>query len=192
MSWDGLILVNKPSGRTSHTIVQKIKKRLHVDKAGHLGTLDPLATGVFLCVWAKRRGWLATFYMGADNCYLTAVRFGYFTTTDDREGNQTSRCEDRSLRARSSKRCFRVFQGDYRQKPPTFSAKKVGGQKAYEMARKGKPLDLPDHTVQIHEINAHSFRAGHRNHLHSLLHRDVCAVDRPRSRDAVRLRGARA
>jgi tRNA pseudouridine55 synthase len=151
MSWDGLLLVNKPPGCTSHTIVQKIKKRLHVDKAGHLGTLDPLATGVFpVCVGKATR--MATFYMGADKCYLTAVRFGYFTTTDDREGNQTSPVRKPDFTREQLETMLQEFQGDYRQKAPTFSAKKVGGQKAYEMARRGKPLDLPENTVRIHEI----------------------------------------
>ena len=80
MNWDGLLLVNKPAGTTSHTVVQAIKKRLRVDKAGHLGTLDPLATGVFpVCLGKATR--LSHFYMKADKAYLTAVKFGYFTTT---------------------------------------------------------------------------------------------------------------
>lgn len=151
MTWDGLLLVNKPTGATSHTIVQRIKKRLQVEKAGHLGTLDPLATGVFpVCVGKATR--MATFYMGADKCYLTAVRFGYFTTTDDREGNQTSPVRRPDFTQDQLEEMLQTFQGDYRQKAPTFSAKKVGGQKAYEMARKGKPLDLPENTVHVHEI----------------------------------------
>lgn len=151
MNWDGLLLVNKPSGRTSHTIVQKVKKRLHVEKAGHLGTLDPLATGVFpVCLGKATR--MAAFYMKADKCYLTAVRFGFFTTTDDREGNQTSPVRRLDFTQEQLETVLQEFQGDYRQKAPIFSAKKVGGQKAYEMARKGKPLDLPEQIVQVHEI----------------------------------------
>lgn len=151
MTWNGLLLVNKPAGRTSHTVVQKIKNRLHTDKAGHLGTLDPLATGVFpVCLGKATR--MAPFYMGADKCYITAVRFGYCTTTDDREGEQTGPSRKPDFSRGQLEEVLANFKGEYQQKPPTFSAKKVKGQRAYDMARKGKPPDLAAHPVQIREI----------------------------------------
>lgn len=151
MTWDGLLIVNKPPDRTSNTVVQKIKRRLHTEKAGHLGTLDPLASGVFpVCLGKATR--LASFYMGADKCYITAIRFGFFTTTDDREGEPTAPYKKPDFSKENLEKAISRFQGEYKQTPPAFSAKKMQGKKAYEMARKGQPLQLAPQMVQIREI----------------------------------------
>lgn len=152
MNWDGLLLINKPPGMTSHTVVQGVKNRLKAGKAGHLGTLDPLATGVFpVCLGKATR--LSPFYMKADKCYLAAVRFGFFTTTDDREGEQEGpyrkvRFSDDQLRS-----AVASFLGDYDQQPPIYSAKKIGGQAAHRLARRGIKPVLPVQRVRIHEIS---------------------------------------
>lgn len=152
MNPDGLLLINKPADVTSHTVVQMIKQRLNAAKAGHLGTLDPLATGVFpVCLGKATR--LTPFYMKADKCYLAAVRFGFFTTTDDREGDQEGpfrkvRFNDEQLRA-----AIASFQGAYEQRPPSFSAKKIHGQAAHRLARRGLKPVLPIQKVLIHEIS---------------------------------------
>ena len=151
MSWDGLLLIHKPSGETSHTVVQHVKKRLNVEKAGHLGTLDPLATGVFpVCLGKATR--LTPFYMGADKSYLAEIRFGYFTTTDDREGKPESAYSKPRFSKEQLERVVLSFQGEFQQKPPIFSAKKVQGKKAYDLARKGIRPDLPLQKVTIHDI----------------------------------------
>jgi tRNA pseudouridine55 synthase len=117
MNWDGLILINKPEGETSHTVVQAIKNRLKATKAGHLGTLDPMATGVFpVCMGKATR--LTPFYMRADKCYLTAIRFGFFTVTDDREGEQEGPYRKVDFSADQLKRVLSSFEGEYEQKPP--------------------------------------------------------------------------
>jgi tRNA pseudouridine55 synthase len=156
MNWDGLVLIHKPTGETSHTVVQMVKQRLKVDKAGHLGTLDPIATGVFpVCLGRATR--LSPFYMGADKSYLAEIRFGFFTNTDDREGKQ----EGPFARPRFSKQQLETviasFQGEFNQKPPIFSAKKIKGEKAYDLARRGIRPDLPLQKVQIHEIRLMHF-----------------------------------
>ena len=151
MNWDGLLLVNKPAGFTSHSVVQMVKARLHVTKAGHLGTLDPLATGVFpVCLGKATR--LTPFYMKADKCYLTAVRFGFFTTTDDREGEQEGPFRKPKFGEEQLKKAVQSFQGDFDQRPPIYSAKKVRGQPAHRLARKGMKPSLPIQKVTIHEI----------------------------------------
>ena len=151
MNWDGLVLINKPAEATSHTVVQMVKRRLGVSKAGHLGTLDPLATGVFpVCLGRSTR--LSPFYMGADKCYIAQIRFGFFTATDDREGEQEgSRHKIRFTRDQLNEAVL-SFKGEYNQKPPFFSAKKIRGKKAYELARRGARPDLALQKVMIHEI----------------------------------------
>lgn len=156
MNWDGLILINKPEGDTSHTVVQQVKHRLQVDKAGHLGTLDPIATGVFpVCLGKATR--LSPFYMRADKCYLAAIRFGIFTTTDDREGKQEGPYTKIRFSKDQLEKAIASFQGEIQQRPPIFSAKKIQGKKAYDLARKGMKPDLPLQKVKIHDIRLMHF-----------------------------------
>jgi tRNA pseudouridine55 synthase len=156
MTWDGLVLINKPAGDTSHTIVQRVKERLQVEKAGHLGTLDPIATGVFpVCLGKATR--LSPFYMGADKSYLAEIRFGFFTNTDDREGKQEGPFTKPRFSSSQLEEVVSSFQGEFNQKPPIFSAKKIQGKKAYDLARQGIRPDLPLQKVMIHEIRVIHF-----------------------------------
>ena len=156
MNWDGLVLINKSAGETSHTIVQRVKERLKVEKAGHLGTLDPLATGVFpVCLGKATR--LSPFYMGADKSYLAEIRFGFFTNTDDREGKQEGPFSKPRFSAGELEEVVSSFQGEFNQKPPIFSAKKIQGKRAYDLARQGIRPDLPLQKVKIHEIRVMHF-----------------------------------
>jgi tRNA pseudouridine55 synthase len=156
MRWDGLLLVNKPEGETSHTIVQNVKARLNVSKAGHLGTLDPLATGVFpVCLGKSTR--LAPFYMGADKCYIAAIHFGHFTATDDREGTPEGPRKRVKFKRQELADAVQSFMGEYDQRPPSFSAKKINGKKAYELARRGVKPELPIQRVTIHDARLLDF-----------------------------------
>jgi len=156
MTWDGLVLINKPAGDTSHTIVQRVKERLRAEKAGHLGTLDPLATGVFpVCLGRATR--LSPFYMGADKSYLAEIRFGCFTNTDDREGKQEGPFSKPRFSSAQLEEAVSSFQGEFDQKPPIFSAKKIQGKKAYDLARQGIRPDLPLQKVTIYEIRVMHF-----------------------------------
>jgi tRNA pseudouridine55 synthase len=158
MSWDGLLLINKPKGQTSHQVVQFIRKRLGMLKAGHLGTLDPLATGVFpVCLGKATR--LAPFYMSADKCYEAALRFGFFTSTDDSEGVIEGPRTSVKFRFNDLDRLLQTFRGDYLQRPPAYSAKKIAGQKAYQLARKGQPAQLPLQKVKIYDLRLIRFEA---------------------------------
>ena len=156
MNWDGLLLINKPKGQTSHSVVELLRQRLGISKAGHLGTLDPLATGVFpVCLGKATR--LAPFYMAADKCYLAHIRFGFFTTTDDREGDMEGSPTKVKFSPAELDQVLQSLRGDYQQKPPAFSAKKIGGQKAYQLARKGKTAALPLQKVRIHDVQLLQF-----------------------------------
>jgi tRNA pseudouridine55 synthase len=158
MNWDGLVLLNKPQDRTSHSVVQEIRERLNIPKAGHLGTLDPIATGVFpVCLGKATR--LASFYMGADKCYLAAFRFGYFTKTDDREGEPEGPYSKVKFSTEQLQKAVAGFQGDYVQTPPAYSAKKIKGQKAYQIARKGKKPELAEQKVKIFDIRLIHFES---------------------------------
>lgn len=152
MNWDGLLLINKPPEVTSHTVVQSMKNRLNSSKAGHLGTLDPLATGVFpVCLGKATR--LSHFYMKAEKCYLAAIRFGFFTTTDDREGEQEGPRRKVRFTQDQLRNAVASFLGDYDQKPPIYSAKKIHGQAAHRLARRGIKPVLPVQRVRIHDIS---------------------------------------
>lgn len=156
MNADGLLLINKPPAVTSHTTVQQAKNAFGATKAGHLGTLDPIATGVFpVCLGKATR--LAPFYMKADKEYLASVRFGFFTNTDDREGEREGPFHKIRFSEEDLAKALSFFEGEYDQKPPNFSAKKLKGKKAYELARKGIRPDLPRQTVRIHEIRLITF-----------------------------------
>lgn len=156
MNWDGLLLVNKPPGVTSHTVVQKVKDRLDVSKAGHLGTLDPIATGLFpVCLGKATR--LAHFYMKADKTYVAAIRFGFFTHTDDREGEPEGPRTKMNFTPKELQAAIEKFVGERPQKPPAFSAKKIGGKKAYELARKGVDPQLPTQTIRIYDMRLLNF-----------------------------------
>jgi tRNA pseudouridine55 synthase len=133
-----------------------MKIRCEAAKAGHLGTLDPLATGVFpVCLGKATR--LTPFYMGADKCYLTAIKFGYFTSTDDREGDREGPVRKITFSSDQLKSVIATFQGDYDQKPPIYSAKKIHGQPAYRLARRGAKPEIPIQKVKIHEISMTHF-----------------------------------
>jgi tRNA pseudouridine55 synthase len=128
-----------------------VKQRLNVEKAGHLGTLDPIATGVFpVCLGKATR--LTPFYLGAEKSNLAEIKFGFFKTTDDREGKQEGPFTRVRFNREQLDRVVGSFQGEFRQKPPIFSAKKIQGKRAYDLARQGIKPDLPLQTVTIHEI----------------------------------------
>ena len=132
---DGVIVVDKPEGWTSHDVVGKMRRIAKTKKVGHLGTLDPIATGVLPLVIGRATR-LAQFYTRSDKIYEGIVRFGWSTDTYDRAGEPTSeqaRC--RAGRRRIWSALLEAFRGEFLQTPPPVSAKKVDGQRAYELAR---------------------------------------------------------
>lgn len=149
---DGVIVVNKSPDWTSHDVVAKMRKIAGTRKIGHLGTLDPMATGVLPLV-LNRATRLAQFYMRSDKRYQAMVRFGYSTDTYDREGVRTAEPVSVQLDPAALDTALAAFRGVLRQRPPAVSAKKIAGTPAYKLARKNVPVDLPPVEVTIYSLD---------------------------------------
>lgn len=152
---DGAIVVDKPSGWTSHDVVNKVRRIAGTKKVGHLGTLDPSATGVLPLV-VGRATRLAQFYTKNDKIYEGVVRFGYSTDTYDGAGTATSPEQTVILNAEQVSGLLDKFRGPQSQVPPPVSAKKIGGRPAYELARKQKPVELAPVDIEIYELDLNS------------------------------------
>jgi tRNA pseudouridine55 synthase len=145
---DGVIVIDKPEGWTSHDVVAKARGILRTKRVGHLGTLDPIATGVLPLV-IEHATRLARFYTRSDKIYEGVVRFGWSTDSYDRAGEPTSEKVQASVDAAELERLLDQFRGEFRQTPPPVSAKKVGGRRAYDLARKSLPVELAPVSVQV-------------------------------------------
>ncbi len=148
---DGVIVVDKPAGWTSHDVVNKMRRIADTQRVGHLGTLDPLATGVLPVVVGKATR-LAQFYTRSDKIYEGAVQFGWATTSYDRDGEVVGEKRGVVLDRAELERCLEPFRGEILQTPPAVSAKKVDGKRAYELARKQIAVELEPVKVQIYEL----------------------------------------
>ena len=148
---DGVIVVDKAEGWTSHDVVGKMRRIANTKRIGHLGTLDPMATGVLPLVIGRATR-LAQFYTRAAKTYEAVIRFGFSTSTYDRDGEPTSPETAPSISAPELEILLRAFRGDIMQTPPPVSAKKVNGVRAYDLARQQKPVDLPALPVRVSEL----------------------------------------
>jgi len=144
---DGVLVIDKPTGLTSHDVVAAARRALRERRIGHTGTLDPLATGVLplACGRATR---LVRFLTASEKEYEAAIRFGVTTDSYDATGTETSRSGLRPD-ADAVTRGLAALTGSYLQMPPAFSAKKVAGRRAYEMARAAKPVVLTPAPVTV-------------------------------------------
>lgn len=149
---DGVIVVDKPEGWTSHDAVGKMRRLANQRRIGHLGTLDPMATGVLPLVIGRATR-LSQFYTSSDKKYDAVVRFGHSTSTYDREGEPTSPVTDISIDCDQLERLLERFRGRIMQTPPPVSAKKVGGVPAYKLARKNKPVELKPVEVTVYDLS---------------------------------------
>ncbi len=145
----GLIVVDKPSGPTSHDVVERVRRILG-ERAGHAGTLDPQATGVLLlCVGSATR--MARFLQGHDKVYEGVVKLGWATDTYDAEGEPVAEpVSPPSLQAADVEEVLRSFVGTQQQIPPVYSAKKVRGQPSYRRARRGEKIEPKPVTIHVH------------------------------------------
>jgi tRNA pseudouridine55 synthase len=148
---DGAIVIDKPEGWTSHDVVNKVRKIAGTKKVGHLGTLDPIATGVLPLV-LERATRLTQFYTRSDKIYEGVVRFGWATTTYDRAGETVGERMEIELDRGELERRLEPFRGEILQVPPAVSAKKVEGQRAYDLVRKNLAVALEPVSVQIYEL----------------------------------------
>jgi tRNA pseudouridine55 synthase len=148
---NGVIVIDKPPGLTSHDVVNRVRRILGQRSVGHLGTLDPSATGVLPIVVGNLTR-LAQFYVHSEKTYEGAIRFGFATDTYDAEGEPTTPPRDVNLNCDAVRALAAQFQGAIEQMPPPFSAKKIAGVPAYKFARKHKEVTLQPVQVEIKEF----------------------------------------
>ena len=152
----GFLVIDKAEGMTSHAVVQLLRRQLQIKKIGHLGTLDPMATGVLpLAVGRATR--LARFLMGGRKVYEGTIQLGLTTDTYDRLGQPTSEFRQPRLAPDCLRSAVESMVGEQMQAPPPYSAKKIGGRRAYRLARQGLRVEIPPQRVRIHRFN---FRQG--------------------------------
>jgi tRNA pseudouridine55 synthase len=148
---NGVLIIDKPSGLTSHDVVNRVRRILQQRSIGHLGTLDPLATGVLPLVTGSLTR-LAQFYTASEKTYEGVVRFGFATDTYDSDGEPTTEPKSVTLDPQQVKEVSARFRGVIEQMPPPFSAKKIHGVPAYKLARKQKEVVLKSVQVEIKEF----------------------------------------
>lgn len=175
---DGFLIIDKPSGMTSHDVVQRVRRLTGEKSVGHLGTLDPMATGV-LPLALGRMTRLAQFYVGAEKEYEGQVRFGFATDTYDADGEPVGPKHQLDLTLEQVREAARHFIGKMEQMPPPFSAKKIAGVPAYKLARKKKEVRLEPVMIEVKKFeilalagDLASFRAtvGSGTYLRSIAH----------------------
>ena len=147
----GVLVMDKPAGLTSHDVVARVRKILNQRHVGHFGTLDPFATGV-LPVSVGKATRFAQFYLKSRKSYEGAIHFGFSTDTYDATGTATSEAVVVAPEAALLDDSFRQFTGRLLQTPPPFSAKHIGGVRAYELARQHKPVTLAPVEVEIYAL----------------------------------------
>lgn len=157
---NGFLLVDKPTGITSFGVVGRVRYMLtQIDgkkhKVGHGGTLDPAATGLLVLAIGKNTKLLEQFISG-DKSYDAEVKLGEVSTTDDIEGEIT-KISDRKPSERDVQKAINEFEGEIMQTPPIFSALKVNGRRAYDLARQGKPVELKPRQVNVKKIELLSY-----------------------------------
>ena len=145
---NGLFIIDKPADMTSHDVVQAIRKRFST-KAGHLGTLDPMATGVLpVCVGKATR--MGQFLSSSPKVYQGEIRFGFATDTYDREGTPITEPQTVTGSPANIEEALRSFTGSLDQIPPSFSAKKIGGVASHKLARRGKAIGMAPVRIEVH------------------------------------------
>lgn len=159
---DGVIVVDKPEGLTSHDVVNRMRRLAQTRKVGHLGTLDPLATGVLPLVMGRATR-LAQFFALGEKKYDAWVRFGYSTDTYDRDGAPTSPPIEATFSREDLECALGSFRGTFAQTPPPVSAKKVSGTPAYKLARKQiavelKPVEVTVMALELLELRGPAAR----------------------------------
>jgi tRNA pseudouridine55 synthase len=166
---NGVVVIDKPAGMTSHDVVNAVRRLLNERSVGHLGTLDPLATGVLPLVVGKLTR-LAQFYNDSQKCYDGEIRFGFATDTYDAEGAPTTPISEAWPSLEQIREVAARFRGVISQMPPPFSAKKIGGVPAYKLARKNREVELEPVEVEIKEfeiLGLQGDRAGFRARVSS-------------------------
>jgi len=158
---NGILVVDKPAGKTSNAVLQDVKRALNARKAGHTGSLDPLATGVLpLCFGEATK--MSRFLLDADKEYESTFVLGESSTTGDSDGEIVACADASHLEEAVVARALRVFEGDIVQVPPMYSAIKHQGQPLYKLAREGKEVERGPRHVTVYRLDMLAFRPGSR------------------------------
>jgi len=153
---DGILLVDKPSGPTSHDVVDQIRRRFRFRKVGHGGTLDPLATGL-LVILVDRGTKASNFFLSSDKAYEGTMRLGIATDSQDAQGKVISEADPSGVTRAALESEFRRLTGDIQQTPPMVSARKVDGVPLYKRARRGEVIERKPKLVHIYEFEMLDF-----------------------------------
>lgn len=148
----GFVVIDKPSGMTSHDVVAKLRRVLGTKKVGHAGTLDPMATGVLVIGINKATKFLQYIVEGKKR-YLATIRLGATTTTDDREGEILSSFSTAAITNQNVQEALTSFVGEIQQVPSSVSAIKIDGVRAYDKVRRGESVELKARTVHIYHLS---------------------------------------
>jgi tRNA pseudouridine55 synthase len=153
---DGVLVIDKPSGPTSFDVVRQVRALLKVKKAGHTGTLDPMATGVLpICLGEATK--VAGFITEGDKAYEATVHLGVETDTQDAQGKVTAEAPVPPLTATLLETALAPFRGTFEQVPPMYSAVKVAGKRLYELARAGEEVERASRQVTVYELTLRDF-----------------------------------
>ena len=155
---NAVLVIDKPAGLTSHDVVARVRRLLGERSVGHLGTLDPLATGV-LPLLTGRYTRLAQFYTAADKTYEGVIRLGFATDTWDADGEPLGPLQPVKVSLEEVRKGAQELSGDIEQQPPKFSAKKIAGVPAYKLARKDREVELKKVRVLVHRFEIHNVQA---------------------------------
>jgi tRNA pseudouridine55 synthase len=158
---DGVLIVSKPSGPTSHDVVSVVRRRLGERRVGHAGTLDPMAEGVLVLLLGRATR-LAEYISGHDKEYEAGLLLGIATDTQDVEGAIVSEASAADVTEESLSAAIEGFRGKISQVPPMYSAVKVDGTRLYRMAREGKTVERQPRAVTVRDLALVSFSAGER------------------------------
>lgn len=151
---NGVLLIDKPSGPTSHDVVARIRNIAKERSVGHTGTLDPMATGLLPLVMGKATR-LAPYFSGSEKTYIAEVQFGFETSTDDAQGVALTDPSHSIPNVIDVQAALTQFSGTYEQVPPQVSAKRVDGKKSYDLVRKDKGVELKPVTVTVSSLQVH-------------------------------------
>jgi tRNA pseudouridine55 synthase len=156
MSVSGVLVIDKSEGVTSHDVVNRLRLRFRKTKVGHLGTLDPMATGVLpICLGKATR--IGQFLESSPKEYTGEMRLGFSTATFDRQGQRTGEERPVDVSMDRIESALQRFTGDIEQVPPPFSAKKIGGVPSYKFARRGRPIATPAVSVRVERFEVTRF-----------------------------------
>ena len=147
----GVLVVDKPTGMTSHDVVQVVRRGTGIRRAGHTGTLDPRASGVLVILIGPAVR-MSEFVSASDKRYQATIRVGSSTDTYDSEGTITNQTSDIDVSEEQFNEILQQYTGEIEQVPPPYSAVKVKGRKAYEMARRGEEVELPPRIINVYSL----------------------------------------